>query len=281
MIISKVTGGLGNQLFQYAIGYTLAKDRKTKLYLDINDFKNYKLRSFKLDQFNVDYSKMTSIHKAVVILSNKTQLVSKYFPILPKTIKEKDRIPDFENIHGSLYLIGFWQNPNYFEKYKKDLLIQFTLKDELSNEYLKLKSEMNKGESVAIHIRRGDYANNKHTLSVHGLMPLSYYKSAVKKIKTSSKKHKYFIFSDDPKWVKSNFTFINNYHLVSEKINSDLEELFLISECKHQIIANSTFSWWGAWLNQYPKKQVIAPKNWMKAKKNIIKYIYPKDWQVI
>jgi len=231
MIVVKLKGGLGNQMFQYAHGRNLSYRRKTVLKLD---------KSF-LDNF--------LWQKIVGVTPRKYELGG--FNIQAELAKSKN------------CLDGYWQSEKYFKNIRKILLRDFTLKKESKN-FLKYKKLIIKTNSVSVHIRHGDYIKRPVTRKYH-LNP-DYYRQAIEIIKQKVKKPHFYLFSDDP--IISNFSGLNNN-----------EELILMSFCKHNIIANSSFSWWGAWLNTNPKKIVIAPKKWFRAKTD--PEIVPQSWTKI
>ena len=122
---------------------------------------------------------------------------------------------------------------------------------------------MNAASSVSVHVRRGDYVNDPKTNAYHGTCSLDYYKKAVEIIRNKVKDPVFFIFSDDAEWVKKNFNIDEQQVLVSEPEKLSLtEELKLMASCRHSVVANSSFSWWGAWLNNNNEKMVIAPQKW-------------------
>jgi hypothetical protein len=238
------------------------------LYLDITDFKHYQLRSFLLNKLNLQYLTISPWEKRSLIFKNYlTDLIAKNKNTL--FIKELNTYHTFDLNYKKIYLDGYWQNPKYFEIYRKDLLTQIVPVKKLSKNAQKLLSDIENINSISIHIRRGDYASNPKAKNHHGILPVSYYKKSVENIKSRLNKQIYFIFTDDASWTKTQFTFLNKPIFISDFLNNEIEELYLMSRCKHNIIANSTFSWWGAWLNQNKNKLIIAPKSWFKnTKKN-------------
>lgn len=263
MVISKIIGGLGNQFFQYALGYALSKIREDELYLDLSEFSNYELRSFRLDNFHLQYKLLSPIqHQKISLLKIAPRLIRDQL-FNTSFVKEASH-SIFDYNMRTLYLDGYWQNPKYFEKFRSDLFNQIVPVKPLSKIAQKLLNDFNKNLSVSIHIRRGDYVSNPKANKHHGVLPISYYKKAIEYLETNIKKQKYFIFTDEAAWVKSNFTFINKPIFISDHLSNEIEELYLMSRCDHSIIANSTFSWWGAWLNQNTNKIVVSPKQWFK-----------------
>ena len=245
MIIVKLKGGLGNQMFQYAYGRKLTLERQATLVLD----KTY----------------LTPIRQLI------TGTTTRHYELGEFKIKAK-----FTKAKGHNYLDGYWQNEKYFKDIRHILLKDFTLKKKTNN-FLKLKKLIAETNSVSIHFRRGDYVKRAVTRKYHGVLNLNYYRRAIALIGEKVEKPNFFVFSDDISWVKKNFkigkplTFISGLRKLTNS-----EELILMSLCKHNIIANSSFSWWGAWLNKNPAKIVIAPKRWFRAKTD--SEIVPQSW---
>jgi len=162
---------------------------------------------------------------------------------------------------STLYLQGHWQLEEYFLDIRNLLLEEFTPAEELSNDSIDLLNEIEHTLSVSLHIRRGDYVNAPNFEPCG----LDYYLRSIDYISKQLEQPRYFIFSDDIEWAKSNFKTLKNVQFVAADANRSLcQELWLMSKCKHHIISNSTYSWWGAWLNVSPQKIVVAPKRWYK-----------------
>lgn len=276
MIISKLSGGLGNQLFQYAIGRALAIKKHTRLLLDDSFYaseSNKKLqRTLLLKKFNVKYEIATldDINKVLYtknyIRAFKRHILRKKTPyFLENKICEKEMYFD-SNIHKcnkNVYLEGYWPNENYFIEIREILLAEIKLLQQyVSNEYLSVKKNIeNSANTISIHIRRGDYVNDG-TYQIFGLCTLEYYYNAISYITQHIENPNFHIFTDDVFWVEENFKTKFPLKIISSPLLNDYEELEIMSLCKHNIIANSTFSWWGAWLNENPTKIVIAPQKW-------------------
>ena len=278
MIVVNIIGGLGNQMFQYAFGYAASKENNTELKLDVSGFKAYDLRDYELDLFNVEEnSKLKSKYDSLLnklngkhntLLSKATRKILRGLLGFTKFYYQEKEEFVFDkgvfNIRTDTYFYGHWQNQKYFKKYRKELLEIFTLKS-IHSQTKEYQQKIIESESVSLHIRRGDYLTDAHTNSVHGICDMEYYKKAVTEVLKSKEQARFFIFSDDLDWVKGNLDFIDNKTFIEHKSDiSGHEEMHLMSQCKHNIIANSSFSWWGAWLNQNSDKKVIAPRKWFK-----------------
>ena len=280
MIITKLIGGLGNQMFQYAVGRYLAYKNQTALKLDISSYKSDKKRHYSLDCFNIIENFALSSEIARFKKRGISRLMEKFKPYYRHSFIEEASNPCFDpsvlKISDNAYLEGYWQSEKYFKEIENIIHQEFTLKPKQQNATdKKLLQIIEKTESVAIHIRRKDYILSK----THWVCPLNYYYSAIKKLAKVAKNPHFFIFSDDIEWAKNNLELNYPVTFVSKPGETkDYEEIILISKCKHQIIANSSFSWWGAWLNKSPDKIVIAPQKWFNDPNRNTKDLIPKQW---
>ena len=255
MIITKIQGGLGNQMFQYAYGKHLATKYNKKLYCDINFYQYQSLRTFSLQDFQ-DNDLDTSIEKIKVD-----------FPIykIDDNFKYKE-IP--EPINCGYYLDGYWQSEKYFKESESVIRKNFKPSKNIFDKILKTPGLDSK--SVSIHIRRTDYANSN---GYHPIQSLDYYQNAIDLVGDYDT---LYVFSDDINWCKNNLKFKN---MIFREGSSDIEDLFLMSMCVNNIIANSTFSWWAAWLNEHTDRKIISPSKWFGEKTNLNSSdIIPEDW---
>jgi hypothetical protein len=174
------------------------------------------------------------------------------------------------------YFDGYWQNEKYFVDIREELLETFKIADTPSEPCSSYMDMIKRKNAVSIHIRRGDYAENPKVKKIHGVLSRDYYTEAIRLIKQQKPEPVFFFFSDDIEWCKLNLpesgVFVEN--------TSDLEDLYLMSLCKNNIIANSSFSWWGAWLNEDPEKIVVAPRQWFAdtGLNEIASEICPSSW---
>lgn len=284
MIIIKTKGGLGNQMFQYAFGRALSLARNTDLRLDVEDSSTLKgiktdiQRPFLLDHFKIKATIATkeeirNTRKAFLLYFSKLwrKLINyNYYAFDPSFLKKKD----------DTYFEGlWWQSEKYFNAIRETLLKDFELKEGFGTEAEKVAESIRQTEyPVSIHVRRGDYANDPLTLAYHGLATLEYYKEALIAITKKVAHPVFYVFSDDINWAKEHITFPYPALFVSERTISAPEELVLMSQCKHHIIANSSFSWWGAWLSKSPDKVVIAPKKWIADETVNTSDVCPEEW---
>ena len=292
MIISNVIGGLGNQMFQYTAGRALSLQLGTSLKLDVDDLGGYVLhQGFELDRlFAGEFELASKIDKQTVLGWQKGSAIRRVLKRSTLTFaRNKNYIvePSFtywSGINGlkdNIYLDGYWQSERYFSAFVATIKADFTFKLPLSAKNLQIASNISNVNAVSLHVRRGDYVSNKKANSIHGVCSLDYYRDAIKSILNHIENPVFFVFSDDIAWVKNNLVieaqsiFID--HNTGEESYNDMR---LMSLCQHHIIANSSFSWWGAWLNTSPNKIVIAPKQWF-ANDNNVSDLFPPDWIAI
>ncbi|MEI8143298.1 MAG: alpha-1,2-fucosyltransferase [Candidatus Berkelbacteria bacterium] len=285
MIIVKIIGGLGNQMFQYALGRNLANYLGAELVLDISAYDRYATRKYCLNDYNIqekilDRSVLKKYNSKLFRLFDLFHFsVYSRNIILDKSLKFD---PKILKITDNKYLAGYWQSEKYFENIPEIIREEYKPKsapDRLNRKYLNM---IQKCHSVSLHVRRGDYVSDRSANSVHGVCGPSYYENALKIIEKKTKDFTLFIFSDDMPWVKKNLIF--NHTVVYVEGNGpekSYEDLRLMSCCEDNIIANSSFSWWGAWLNIKPNKIVIAPKQWFRDPKMDSSDMIPKKWKRI
>ena len=280
---TNIHGGLGNQMFQYAIGRSISLKRDVKLNLDLSKMGGYNLRSFSLGKFNIpeglfieNKSKINKSNKYFHWIAKKLQKMN--ISINEKFYEKNEFFFDEEIFSISKNSIdGYWQSYKYFEDIRETLINEFTLKEDLNLKNKDVLKLINSTNSVSIHIRRGDYLNVSKNKSIYNVFGMEYYQKAINYIKENVENPCFFVFSDDINWCVENFT-IDNVHYVDANTTSNFEcDMVLMSQCEHNIIANSTFSWWGAWLNNNENKEVVAPKKWINALNNI-NDILPKNW---
>jgi len=274
-ITVRIIGGLGNQMFQYALGRTLSHLHNTELLLDTTGFEKYKLHKYGLDKFNLNNN--VNITEGI---PPKKQYLPRLFKHYynRKHIKEKNYNfdPNILKVENG-YLDGYWQSDKYFNRniIKND----FGFKIEQNDTNKLISDNIKNCNSVSVHIRRGDYVYNKLTNKVHGTCNQDYYNDAISLILDKVREPSFFIFSDDIQWVKNNLQLPHSSIFIDNNtVDTNYEDMRLMSHCKHNIIANSSFSWWGAWLNNKYNKIVITPKKWFNDKSLGIKDRIPEGW---
>lgn len=287
-----IAGGLGNQMFQYACSIALSKMTGQTVYFSTDLLEHYNDHNgFELEKvFDITLAKASQKDVRNMLGVLRSPAISRR--LLAKKSLKPFRSSNFlldtdyedmnslcKDIKQNTYLQGYWQNESFFYKEKQEVLNAFSIKKKPNSENLSLLNEIEKSESVAIHIRRGDYVNNPKTLKFHGICSLDYYKDSMAYILDQKPNASFYIFSDDHNWVNENIVKNkNNMRLVTHnKGENSCWDLFLMSKCKNIITANSTFSWWAAWLNQNPNGTIIAPLKWFNAQKEPNNFI-PKNW---
>lgn len=289
-IISCIIGGLGNQMFQYAAGLAVAKRLGYIHYLDITSFKrcntHYGFELYKVFNCSSRLANKSEIDK-LIGSSYKYFRNTKIEPIFKWTMQKKTFIrephfhywPEINEINEEAYLLGYWQSDKYFYDIADQIKHEYTFKNNLTEQNKDIFDLISDCMSVNVHVRRGDYISNPKNDKVHGTCSVSYYKNAAQYLYEHIKNPVFFVFSDDPEWAKKNIFFPSKvYYLNHNQGSYSHYDLQLMSHCKHHIIANSSFSWWGAWLSQYAEKLVIAPKQWFANDKNQTQDLFPNSW---
>lgn len=287
MIITKLTGQLGNQMFQYALGKALAEKNKAEFKLDISGFENpYPFWKYTLNHWNIIENPATKseIMRFKKYNWKKGRLWFWYNRLIAsRSYYADERQFHFEpwilTLKDPVYLDGYWQTEKYFKDIEPIIRKEFTLKNQLSDTSLEFLRQIKKENAVSLHVRRGEMASVKRIHEWHGTCSVEYYNEAIRKIGELSANPHFFIFSDDPAWVKKHITPPFPTIYVTGNLEHPEEDLYLMSMCKHHIIANSSFGWWGAWLNPRKDKTVIAPKKWFaNAPRNNTKDLIPDSW---
>jgi len=292
MIVIKLMGGLGNQMFQYSFGRKISILKDINLKLDISFFKEQKLRKFELNNFKLNFEiasrkeidEFKNVSRLIHFIPDKVKIfIENYIPLkFRKYLKERNFFLEkkVSGLSANVYLEGFWQSEKYFRDIRNILIEDFSPLlpiDEYNRKYIELISDV---DSISVHIRRGDYVLNPETLNYHGICDIKYYDSAISYFLKNVKRPHFFIFSDDIEWAKKNIIINSPVKYIENNYsnNKNYMDLILMKNCKHNIIANSSFSWWGAWLNTNPDKIVTAPKKWFNAPNIDTKDLIPESW---
>lgn len=289
MIVMKLIGGLGNQMFQYALGRNLARIKQTELKLDITGFETYKLHTYGLSHFNIteniatdaEISRLTkhAAKKGKIWRLRNYLFVDESIYIREKRSMEFKFDPTIMNIGDIAYLDGYWQNEKYFKDIEDIIRKEFVVRDAMNDEDKAVAQFITQTDSVSAHIRRGDYIASAKTNAVHGTCDINYYQRAAEIIAARTSNPHFFIFSDDHEWVKKNIAFAHSTTYVAHNdADKNYQDLRLMSMCRHNIIANSSFSWWGAWLNANSEKIIVAPKKWLNDSTRDTSDLIPKTW---
>jgi hypothetical protein len=266
LIIVKAIGGLGNQMFQYAYAKVL-EQKGHKVKIDISSFDTYKLHGgYQLDKYDLDLETSTQEENKKLYVNNILSKILKKLGIdNSNLVKEQSLLFDKKllDVEDNRYIDGYFQSEKYFTTIRSILLDQFVINKDLSNYTKEIEKDIVSSiVSCSIHIRRGDYVSNEKSNNTHGTCDIEYYKKSIELMDDKFNDIKYFIFSDDIEWVKKNLKMQNAIYIESEEKRIPHEDVYLMSLCSHNIIANSSFSWWGAWLNQNNNKIIISPKRW-------------------
>jgi hypothetical protein len=268
VIIVQLTGGLGNQLFQYAMGSMLASNNQCELKLDLSTFETYEWHEYSLAPFAIA-AKIAGSRECAISKGENLSLLNRILKKLSNNqtnnIVEQSLLYDsrYVNFKGSAYVTGYWQSEKYFKGIENKIREDLKIRIEPSASNKVLLDKIRSGNAVSLHIRRGNFVSIDFVNKVHGTCSIDYYQNAVNLISKKISNPVFYIFSDDIPWAKQSLSL--NFETVIVDINdakTDYEDLRLMSTCKHHILANSTFSWWGAWLNPSKEKVVIAPKIW-------------------
>ena len=294
MILTQLLGGMGNQMFQYAVGKHLAILNNTELKLDKSILINWAPgkhavnRDFDLDIFNLEpnflgkkeilgyHSDGASLHEKIFHkirkqLTGKVTTTEQYFHFNPEVLQLK----------GNVYLTGTWQSYKYFEDIENEIKKDFAFRFPLNENSCKLFDKIKNTQAVCLNVRRTDYITVANTASTMAAVSMDYYKTAIQEMKKMIGEFEVFIFSDDIEWCKNNFGFINSpvefvdYSHAGKKFGNYLR---LMMACKNFIIPNSTFAWWAAWLNADEQKKVIAPVKWFNDASVNTNDLIPEQW---
>lgn len=288
MIVVQLIGGLGNQMFQYAFGRAISEKYASKLLVDLSIIDHYENHNgYELGRvFNLPIKVISKeeLKKSFGVLSNLyVQKIAKKLNIFP--IKKMIIEPSYAytgNIkprEKECLFFGYWQSYKYFSSIEQVIRDDFRFLPNVDRVNSKLIEECSNTESVSIHVRRGDYVKNVKTNKFHGTCSISYYEDAIKYIKHSCKNPLFYVFSDDIEWARRHLPLKPDAIFVSHNEGrNSFEDMRLMSLCKHNIIANSSFSWWGAWLNSNPEKCVIAPKKWFARSDLSANDLIPLTW---
>lgn len=285
MIVFFGQGGLGNQLFQYATARRIAEKTGQDLVLDAHWFENPRRgetpRKLELEKYALPlrvatYSEQQRWRFLRGRIGGKLSFLSGL-----ALLKEQGSAVDRRlfSTRGKCYLLGYWQSEKYFSDIRDVLIKELRPVLPPSPEDEAVMVKMSCSNSISLHVRRGDYVSSKSAASYHGVCSLAYYNKAVLHMKDQlGSDIRFFVFSDDPNWVKENLKLDADVVYVSHNSPSDaFQDIRLMSACKHHILANSSFSWWGAWLGEWRDGLVIAPSQWYASGKETPDLL-PREW---
>jgi hypothetical protein len=293
MVIVRLCGGLGNQMFQYALGRTIALRRKVPLKFDLTWFTQFGVRNYKLDRLRIVADGEATPEEIAHVEGDDRGGLSRWLfwlvqARLPyyRRAKIEERCTTFDPyvLHApkNVYLGGYWPCERYFAHIRELLLQEFEPVEPPDPVSREMAQVMEQNESVSLHVRRGDYVTDPQFHRRHGLCPLDYYHQAIARLTSTVRRPEFFVFSDDIPWVREHLVMDWPVTYVTHNGEArDYEDMRLMSRCKHHIIANSTFSWWGAWLCRHPGKMVLAPRRWLNDPTIDTRDRVPDSWQRI
>jgi hypothetical protein len=293
MIVVRLMGGLGNQMFQYALGRRLATERRTELKLDLHflldrrPVENFVFRDYALDVFKLT-AKLARDADLKRIVSPPAGRWERAWDRLTRgdpfvTLREKQAFVVDENVlraPRNAYLIGYWQNEKYLAPIARTLRNEFTFRRRLDGVCLPLAERLMFSNAVCLNVRRTDYVSNPDANAFLGVCGLDYYNRAVQVIASRVPDPEVFVFSDDVEWCKGHIrldypTTIVTHECAGQKFD---HYLHLMTLCKHFVIPNSTFGWWAAWLCTYGPKIVVAPGKWVNDSAVDTSELTPAGW---
>jgi hypothetical protein len=292
LVVVRLIGGLGNQMFQYAAGRALALRRGATLKLDLGGFAQAGIttrRSFELDVFPLQADLATGRDLAALGLRPGPEprwrrYLSRVFRI---NWPPKSRIyrephfrfdPNVAQLALPVYLDGYWQSEKYFADIAETLRREFTPRAPLDPDNAALAARIDQVNAVSLHVRRGDYVSDADTNRYHGTCSLDYFRQAVDHIRARVPDAHLFVFSDDREWTRNNLTFpLPTTFVDVNPPDRGYRDMQLMARCRHHVLANSSFSWWGAWLDPSPDKIVVAPRRWFSAPVDT-RDLVPESW---
>ena len=296
MIVVNFEGGLGNQMFQYAAAFALANTLETELKCTVDLLASHRTkRTYELrDVFGVEVDVASPRELSMLLGPLCTNKQVRRFLAKPPAafLRSKKFISDdylifVDNLADRCiaggYLHGFWQSEEYFEGSKHTIRSCFTFPAFENDTDQSIVSEMKDCYSIGVHVRRGDYLTSAKTNSLHNVLPLSYYRSAINRLAKEQPYTKLFVFSDDPEWAEQHIEPLSEHtHIISHNQgNSAFRDMQLLSLCDAVVMANSSFSWWAAWLNNKITKRIIAPKKWFSSERTSSNHIVPARWELL
>lgn len=288
MVIVRLTGGLGNQMFQYAAGRALADRLGTELLIDTRAFEHalafraYTRRAYALAPFSLRARVATAADLKnwpvwVIEIGMRLGFVR---PLFRRWHFESALRYDasLRTLHDPICLVGYWQSERYFIDVADGIRADFTLRESLCDANANLLELARSTGAVGLHVRRGDFVSLSNAAQVHGLCSIDYYGRAINLVRSRCPGCRFLIFSDDPQWARAELPLDPSAVFVTGNAERPEQDLILMSACNHHIIANSSFSWWGAWLASNPSKIVIAPKRWFLNAAHDASDLIPDRW---
>jgi Glycosyl transferase family 11 len=291
VVITRLTGGLGNQMFQYAAGRALADRLGAQLLLDTRAFghalalkaytrRGYALAPFKLRAMVAGPADLKGWPSWVVEVGIRLRFAR---PLLRRWHFEPAITydPSVRTLHQPVCLVGYWQSERYFSDSADAIRADFTLRHSLADGNAGLLELARSAGSVGLHVRRGDFVSLDHAAQMHGLCSVDYYRRAIALVRRRVPHCQFLVFSDDPQWARAELPLDSPAVFVTGNAETPEQDLALMSACRHHVIANSSFSWWAAWLGYSPEQIVVAPDPWYANRKFDARDLAVSRWQYI
>lgn len=277
MIIVRLTDGLGNQMFQYAFGRALSVRRGVPLRLDLSAYRRERKRTYGLNHFLTTEAFVTD-EEALRVVTRPLDPGCAWWnqPVVKEPHFHYSE--DVLRVPSSGYFTGYWQSERHFADLAALIRLEFTPRQPLSGANLEIARMIAVRNAVSLHVRRGDYVSDSTVNALHGVCGLDYYRQAVAHMAAWVERPEFFVFTDDPDWTRANLKLDFPAYLITHNGNAPVEDLRLMSLCRHHIIANSSFSWWGAWLAGRPDQVVCAPQRWFAAYPHDTRDLTPEHW---
>lgn len=275
-------------MFQYALGRALSHRLDVPLKIDVSNYSEHRLRKYELGNFNVAASIASATDLGLAkgygvpgrILAPLFGSMFRRFRF--RTVQEPALrfCPDVLAIRDNIYLVGYWQSEKYFSQISSIVRNEFTVRCAIDEVNRQTAERIDGVTAVSMHVRRGDYASDAHAAQMLGVLSLDYYNSAVKLVASRVGAPHFYVFTDDAAWAKEHIRIAYPLTFVTHnRAQKSFMDLYLMSRCQHNIVANSTFSWWGAWLNPNPRKIVVAPATWYRDATYDASDLIPLSWE--
>jgi Glycosyl transferase family 11 len=290
-VVTQLAGGLGNQMFQYAAGRAVALAHGCDLLVDTHDLSAaWTSRAYGLQRAFRVTAKPVSAAITKRVLGWRAPLRGALRRLARLGLAGREIVvePHFAYWAGirstepPCYLIGYWQSERYFADVVQQIRTELVFQDALVDANAQMRDRIRSSVAVSVHVRRGDYVKNRKINAFHGVCPTDYYERAIAYIREKAPTASFFVFSDDLEWARTNLPLPRDTQFVSGNSGANgHHDMHLMSLCRHHILANSTFSWWGAWLSTAPDKLVVAPKAWFADRSVDTSTLFPKGWELL
>lgn len=280
-------------MFQYAAGLSISTLHNTGLRFDLEWFDKYFLhQGLELPRvFGLDLPRATAAETRKVLGWGSQPIIRRLVSrrrlamLRPRNLIVEPHFhywPNFLELPEDCYIDGFWQSERYFNKIHEKVRSAFSFPNLLDERNAALAQEMSGVQSVSLHVRRGDFSSVSSIREVHGVDLREYYKAAIREINSEMDEPHYYVFTDDPIWTQKNMNVAGKTRFViHNRGDQSFKDMQLMMNCRYHIIANSTFSWWGAWLNPNREKIIVAPRRWFNKSGADTKDLYGRGWRVL